>query len=134
VRAQQNDRIFRRAVQNLHIQIIEIAGEHAHTRDEACEALEKMPTKDIDRAQSAPQKALVRIFFLAAKALLSILNHEEHGAQPQLRVSLRECYMAVLAARLPMPDEHAPRMLAASLWCISPGCPRVAFGPLLLAT
>ena len=28
VRAQQNDRIFRRAVQNLHVQIIEVAGEH----------------------------------------------------------------------------------------------------------
>ena len=29
VRAQQNDRIFRRAVQNLHVQIIEVTGEHA---------------------------------------------------------------------------------------------------------
>jgi hypothetical protein len=35
VRAQQNDRIFRRAVQNLHVQIIEVTGEHArtHTRE-----------------------------------------------------------------------------------------------------
>ena len=31
VRAQQNDRIFRRAVQNLHVQIIEVTGEHART-------------------------------------------------------------------------------------------------------
>ena len=55
VRAQQNDRIFRRAVQNLHVQIIEIPGEptrtHARTGDEACEALEKLPAKEIDRAQ-----------------------------------------------------------------------------------
>jgi hypothetical protein len=40
-------------------------------------------------------------------------------------------HMAVLAARLPMPGEHARRMLAASLWRISPGCLLV---PLLLAT
>jgi hypothetical protein len=31
VRAQQNDRIFRRAVQNLHVQIIKVTGEHART-------------------------------------------------------------------------------------------------------
>ena len=33
VRAQQleNDRIFRRAVRNLHVQIIEVTGEHART-------------------------------------------------------------------------------------------------------
>ena len=31
VRAQQNDWIFRRAVQDLHVQIIEVAGEHART-------------------------------------------------------------------------------------------------------
>ena len=31
LRAQQNDRIFRRAVQNLHAQIIEVTGEHART-------------------------------------------------------------------------------------------------------
>ena len=31
VRAQQNDRIYRRAVQNLHVQIIEVTGEHART-------------------------------------------------------------------------------------------------------
>ena len=31
VRTQQNDRIFRRAVQNLHVQIIEVTGEHART-------------------------------------------------------------------------------------------------------
>ena len=31
VRAQQTDRIFRRAVQNLHVQIIEVTGEHART-------------------------------------------------------------------------------------------------------
>ena len=73
VRAQQNDRIFRRAVQNLHVQIIEVTGEHARTRDEACEALEKLPTKDVDRAQSAPQKALMRNF-VPAKALTSILT------------------------------------------------------------
>jgi hypothetical protein len=48
-------------------------------------------------------------------------------------VSLRKCYMALLAARLPMwiPGEHARRMLAASLRDLYPGCPRV---PLLLAT
>jgi hypothetical protein len=34
VRAHQNDRIFRRAVQNLHVQIIEVAGEHACKREE----------------------------------------------------------------------------------------------------
>ena len=28
VRAQQNGRIFRRAVQNLHVQIIEVTGQH----------------------------------------------------------------------------------------------------------
>ncbi len=52
VRAQHNDRIFRRAVQNLHVQIIEVTGEHARTGDEAGEALEKLPAKGIDRAQS----------------------------------------------------------------------------------
>ena len=68
MRAQQNDWIFRRAVQDLHVQIIEVAGEHARTGERgACEALEKLPAKDIDRDQSAPQKALMRIFF-AAKA------------------------------------------------------------------
>jgi hypothetical protein len=42
VKAQQNDRIFLRAVPNLHVQIIEVTGEHARTGDEACEALEKL--------------------------------------------------------------------------------------------
>ncbi len=65
VRAHQSDRSFRRGVQNLHLQIIELAGEHSqsHAQDEACEALEKLPTKEIDRAQSAPKKAFMRIFF-----------------------------------------------------------------------
>ena len=79
VRAQQNGRIFRRAVQNLHVQIIEVTGEHARTGDEACEALEKLPTKDVDRAQSAPQKALLRIF-VPAKALTSILTTRSMAA------------------------------------------------------
>jgi hypothetical protein len=74
VRAQQNDRIFRRAVQNLHVQIIEVTGEHARTQartgDEACEALEKLPEKDIDRAQSERRMRI----FVAAKALTSILT------------------------------------------------------------
>jgi hypothetical protein len=54
--------------------MFKVAGEHAHVADEACEALEKLPTKAIDRAQSAPQKALMRIFFLSAKVLTSILT------------------------------------------------------------
>jgi hypothetical protein len=80
VRAQQNDRIFRRAVQNLHVQIIEVTGEHARTGDEACEALEKLPEKDIDRAQSERRMRI----FVAAKALTSSadinLDDEEHGS------------------------------------------------------
>jgi hypothetical protein len=84
VRAQQNDRIFRRAVQNLHVQIIEVTGEHARTHartgDEACEALEKLPEKDIDRAQSERRMRI----FVAAKALTSSadinLDDEEHGS------------------------------------------------------
>jgi hypothetical protein len=80
VREQQNDRIFGRAVQNLHVRIIEVAGEHAHVGDEACEALEKLPTKAIDRAQSAPQKAIMRIFFLSAKALTIILTTSSMAA------------------------------------------------------
>ena len=72
--------------------------------------------------------------FVAAKALTSSadinLGDEEHGSLSS--VSLRKCYMALLlAARLPIPGEHARRMLAASLWDLYPGCPRV---PLLLAT
>ena len=38
VMAQQNDRIFRRAVQNLHVQISEVPGEHARRGDEAGES------------------------------------------------------------------------------------------------
>ena len=71
--------------------------------------------------------------FVAAKALTSSadinLDDEEHGSLSS--VSLRKCYMALLAARLPIPGEHARRMLAASLWDLYPGCPRVH---LLLAT
>jgi hypothetical protein len=80
VRAQQNDRIFRRAVQNLHVQIIEVTGEHtrthARTGDEACEALEKLPAKDIDRAQSERRMRI----FVAAKALTSILTTRSMAA------------------------------------------------------
>ena len=126
VRAQQNDRIFCRAVQNLHVQIIEVTGEHARTHactgDEACEALKKLPAKDIDRAQSERRMRI----FVAAKALTSILTTRSMA-------SLAPCELTrVLAARLPMriPGEHARRMLAASLWDLYPGCPRV---PLLLA-
>ncbi len=32
-------------------------------------------------------------------------------------------YMAALAARLPIPGEHARRMLAAGLWYLYPGLP-----------
>ena len=121
VRAQQKDRIFRRAVQNLHVQIIEVTGEHARTGDEACEALEKLPAKDIDRARSERRMRI----FEAAKALTSILTTRSMAA-----LAPCECYMALLAARLPIPGELARRMLAASLWDLYPGCPRV---PLLLA-
>ena len=80
VRAQQNDRIFRRAVQNLHVQIIEVTGEHARTHtstgDEACEALEKLPAKDIYRAQSGRRMRI----FVAAKALTSILTTRSMAA------------------------------------------------------
>ena len=85
VRAQQNDRIYRRAVQNLHVQIIEVTGEHARTHartgsDEACEALKKLPAKIIDRAQSERRMRI----FVAAKALTSSadinLDDEEHGS------------------------------------------------------
>ena len=78
--------------------------------------------------------------FVAAKALTSILTTRSMAASApcELRLSshvsslsLRRCYMALLAARLPIPGEHARRMLAASLWDLYPGCPRV---PLLLAT
>jgi hypothetical protein len=129
VRAQQNDRIFRRAVQNLHVQIIEVTGERARTGDEACEALEKLPTKDVDRAQSAPQKALMRIF-VPAKVLTSILTTRSMAASAPCELARATC-MAVLAARLPIPGEHARRILAASLWYLYPGCPQV---PLLVAT
>jgi hypothetical protein len=92
VRAQQNDWIFRRAVQDLHVQIIEVAGEHARTGERgACEALEKLPAKDIDRDQSAPQKALMRIF-LAAKAPTSILTSRSMAASATCE--LHECYMS----------------------------------------
>jgi hypothetical protein len=85
VRAQQNDRIFRRAVQNLHVQIIEVTGEHARTHAHARDALEKLPEKDIDRAQSERRMRI----FVAAKALTwcrrisqindptSIINHAD---------------------------------------------------------
>ena len=76
VRAQQTDRIFRRAVQNLHVQIIEVTGEHARPGDEACEALEKLPAKDIDRAQSERRMRI----FVAAKALTSILTTRSMSA------------------------------------------------------
>ena len=124
VRAQQNDRIFRRAVQNLQVQIIEVTGERARTGDEACEALEKLPTKAIDRAQSAPQKAIMRIFFLSAKALTIILTTSSMAASAPCELARATC-MAVLAARLPIPGEHARRLFAASLWDLYPGCPRV---------
>ena len=74
VRAQQSDRSFRRELQIVHLQIIELAGEHprSHTQAEVCEAPAKRPTKEIDRAQSAPKKAFTRIFFsLPTKALTS---------------------------------------------------------------
>jgi hypothetical protein len=89
VRAQQNDRpgIFRRAVQNLHVQIIEVTDEHARTGDEACEALEKLPTRDVDRAQSAPQKAHMRIF-VPAQALTSILTTRSTAASAPSRCEL----------------------------------------------
>ncbi len=65
-----------------------------------------------------------------AKALTSILTTRSMAALAPVSL-LAECYMALLAVRLPIPGEHARRMLAASLWDLYPGCPRV---PLLLAT
>ena len=77
VRAQQNDRIFRRAVQNLHVQIIEVTGEHARTGEmKRVKALEKLPAKDIDRAQSERRMRI----FVAAKALTSILTTRSMSA------------------------------------------------------
>ena len=49
---------------------------HAHTGDEACEALEKLPAKDIDRAQSERRMRI----FVAAKALTSILTTRSMAA------------------------------------------------------
>jgi hypothetical protein len=43
-------------------------GRDARTGDEACEALENLPAKDIDGAESAPQKALMRIFVPAKQS------------------------------------------------------------------
>jgi hypothetical protein len=85
VRVRQSDRSFRRDVKNVHLQIIEllVAGEHTHSltrKDQECEGLEKRPTKEIDRAQSAPKKAFTRIFFsLPTKAFISI-NNDEYGS------------------------------------------------------
>ena len=77
VRAQQNDRIFRRAVQNLHVHRGNgRARTHARTGDEACEALKKLPAKDIDRAQSERRMRI----FVAAKALTSILTTRSMSA------------------------------------------------------
>ena len=81
VRAQQNDRIFRRAVQNLHVhrgngRARTHARTHARTGDEACEALKKLPAKDIDRAQSERRMRI----FVAAKALTSILTTRSMAA------------------------------------------------------
>ena len=49
---------------------------HARTGDEACEALEKLPEKDIDRAQSERRMRI----FVAAKALTSILTTRSMAA------------------------------------------------------
>ena len=76
------------------------------------------------------QKALMRIF-VPAKALTPILTTRSMAALAPCELTQVLHCMALLAARLPIPGEHARRMLAASLWDLYPGCPRV---PLLLAT
>ena len=83
VRAQQSDRSFRRDVQNVHLQIIELAGEHprSHMQAEECEALAKRPTKEIDRAQSAPKKGLhAHLLLLTHQSVDISINNDEHGS------------------------------------------------------
>ena len=62
VRAQQSDRSFRRHVQNVHLQIIELAGEHprSHTQAEECEAPAKRQQKrsiGLNRRRRRPSRA-----------------------------------------------------------------------------
>ena len=62
VRAQQSDRSFRRHVQNVHLQIIELAGEHprSHTQAEECEAPAKRKQKrsiGLNRRRRRPSRA-----------------------------------------------------------------------------
>jgi hypothetical protein len=62
VRAQQSDRSFRRDVQNVHLQIIELAGEHprSHTQAEECEAPAKRQQKrsiGLNRRRRRPSRA-----------------------------------------------------------------------------
>ncbi len=96
----------------MHLQIIERANSQSHAQDEECEALETLPTKEIDRAQSAPQKAFTRLFFsLPTKALTSASTMMSMAASAPCELVLRGTwYVAVLAARLPMPDD--PRATA----------------------
>ena len=62
VRARQSDRSFRRHVQNVHLQIIELAGEHprSHTQAEECEAPAKRQQKrsiGLNRRRRRPSRA-----------------------------------------------------------------------------
>ena len=76
-----------------------VAGEHARTGERgACEALEKLPAKDIDRDQSAPQKALMRIF-LPAKAPTSILTTRSMAASALCELT-RVLHVACLEAEV----------------------------------
>jgi hypothetical protein len=76
------------------LQIIELAGEHprSHTQAEECEVLEKLPSKEIDRAQSAPKKAFTRISFsLPTKALTSASTRmSEHGSLSSIMIELMQ--------------------------------------------
>ena len=134
VRAQQSDRSFRRDVQNVHLQIIELAGEDPRSHTQAEE-----PTKEIDRAQLAPKKAFTRIFFsLPTKALTSASTMMSMAASA-LHVSLCKCYVVLVRGSAGCSAAHARRpacngacgILAACLWYGSLGCPRM---PLLLVT
>ena len=82
VRARQSDRSFRRHVQNVHLQIIELAGEHprSHTQAEECEAPAKRQQKRSIGLNRRQEGLHAHVLLLTHQSVDISIDDDEHGS------------------------------------------------------
>ena len=111
VRAQQSDRSFRRDVQNVHLQIIELAGEDPLKQVQLADAVWKrfVGAKDRLLAEEVP---MARIILQSLQDFFALLQEKHRGRYPHL---VRSAFQGVCAAVMTAIPRGKRKVLAETL-------------------